>query len=380
MKNKSKILFSICNLTYGGIQTQALALAKEYKARGAQVYFFWTEKYEDDFVNKELYPNGFKIINGQFINDKFWAKYSWRLYRYMPLIKAVILIRFYNFDYIIPYQNKLCYFFGSISRYTGAKKTIFHIRNTVLENEPRKNWQFKKALNNHPVIITNSNHARLKFQKIYGSIYDFEIKTIHNGIKLRKVDDSKDWRSFFNVNDYKFIVTSIANFFQEKDYSTIFKAWKLFLSTTDANAVLLVAGDEGKPGMMDYYKSEVEQLGIKKNVKFLGRTSYNIELLSISNCNILSTLNEGLPNVVIESIGVGVPFIGTNIDGIKEVVGEDYPIPLFERENYVELKNILIKLYLKKIDLKKQQKYSLKRFKMFSVERMINEYSKIIDI
>lgn len=115
-------------------------------------------------------------------------------------------------------------------------------------------------------------------------------------------------------------------------------------------------------------------------MKFLGRTSYNIELLSISNCNILSTLNEGLPNVVIESIGVGVPFIGTNIDGIKEVVGEDYPIPLFERENYVELKNILIKLYLKKIDLKKQQKYSLKRFKMFSVERMINEYSKIIDI
>ena len=64
---KKKILFAISNLTYGGIQTQALALAKAYQKKGAKIYFFWTDKYEKNFVEKELIENNFKII---YANDQ----------------------------------------------------------------------------------------------------------------------------------------------------------------------------------------------------------------------------------------------------------------------------------------------------------------------
>jgi glycosyltransferase involved in cell wall biosynthesis len=378
--NNKKILFAINNLTYGGIQTQALTLAKEFQKKGAKIYFFWTTKYEEDFVKKELIKNGFNIIDGRFIKDKFWGKYSWRLQRYVPLIKTILLSRFYGFDYVIPYHDNLCHFFGTILPYTGAKKTIFHIRNTVLENKPRQSWHLKKALHNQPVIIANSIHAGLKFQEVYGNSYNLNVSTIYNGLRLRNIDHSKNWKSFFGVDRYDFVVSSIANFFKEKDYSTVFKAWKLFLESTNSNAVLLIAGDEGAEGMMKLYKQEVKQLGIDSNVIFLGRSFYNMELLSITNCNILSTQNEGLPNVVIETIGIGAPFIGTNVEGVREVVGENYPIPLFKVGNEEALCQTLTDFFDKKYDLDKIKKYSALRFQKFSTEALIKSYSKIIKV
>lgn len=380
MKNKTRILFAINNLTYGGIQTQAVTLAKEFQKKGAIIYFLWTNKYESDFVNTQIKGNGFKILSGKYIKGEKWARYSWKLKKYIPLIKTVFLIKFYKIDYIIPYHNFLSYFFGAIKKYTKVEKIIFHIRNTVIEDTPKENWYFKKALENDPLIITNSKHAKYKFEKIYSDKYKFQIKTIYNGIEIRKINKSKDWKTYFGVKKYNFVVTSIANFFTEKDYQTVFKAWYHFLNITKSNSVLIIAGDEGIKGRMDEYKLEVKGLEIHNSVIFLGRTRYNIELLSISNCNILSTTNEGLPNAVIETLGMKVPFIGTNVDGVKEVLGESYPISTFEIKDYKALSNIITKLYRKEYDIEEIKKYSEDRFKLFSIHNLLKNYSKIIEV
>jgi glycosyltransferase involved in cell wall biosynthesis len=377
-RHKVRILFAVTNFTYGGIQTQALALAKEYQKKGAKIYFIWTIRYDEDFVKNELFKNNFKIIDGRFIKNKFLGKYSWPLQRYIPLIKSVFLIRFHSIDYVIPYQNHLSCFFGAIHGYTGVKKTIFHIRNTVIENNPKKNWHFNKALKNQPAIVANSNHAKIKFEKVYGKIYDLDIRTIYNGIKIRATDESKDWKKFFAVESIDFVVSVIANFFQEKDFITIFKAWKVFIETTNSNSELLIAGDDGVAGSRKQYEKIVKELGIENKVRFLGRTSYNIELLKVTDVNILSTKNEGLPNSVIETLMAAKPFIGTDVNGIKEVVGESYPIPLFPVGDYVKLSNILMKLYNDEYDLKYIQDYSLDRSQLFSLEKLIENYSNII--
>ncbi len=380
MAKSKRILFAISNLTYGGIQTQALILAKEYQKQGAKIYFFWTEKSERNFFKNELIKNNFKVIDGRFLNDRFWLTISWKFHRYIPMIRSIFLLRWYRIDYIIPYQNKLSYFFGAFHPFTNAKKTIFHIRNTVSENEPKNNWYLIQALKNKPIIISNSNHARIKFKQIYGTRYDLDIHTIYNAIKLRKIDKTINWKKFFNVEEGEFIVTVIANFFHEKDYLTIFRAWKLFLDKSKSNSKLLIAGDEGVKGMRNFYKSEVRGLGIENNVVFLGRVQQNIELLSITNCNILSSKKEGLPNSVIETLAMGKPFLGTDVAGIKEVVGEAYPIPLFQFGDYKKLESNLVKIFNDEIDLEYIKEYSLNRFKMFSVDKLIKNYSDIIDI
>mgnify|MGYP005863797631 CR=1 FL=1 len=297
----------------------------------------------------------------------------------MPMIKTSLLARYYGFDYIIPYQNNLSYFFGAIHPYTGAKRTIFHIRNTVLEDKPRRSWHFNKAMNNKPLIIANSNHAKNKFQELYGNKYGIDVNAIYNGISIRKIDNSTDWKKFFKIEKTNFVATMIANFFTEKAYVTGFKAWKNFIQKTNSNSILVIAGDEGINGMMEEYRNQVKALGIANHVIFLGRTPYNIELLQVADVNILSTLNEGLPNVVIETLGTGTPFIGTEVDGVKEVVGENYPIPLFKVGDDQELISRIFGVYNGDYDLGHIRDYSANRFKLFSVKNLITNYTKIIE-
>jgi len=220
----------------------------------------------------------------------------------------------------------------------------------------------------------------LKFQLIYGDLYTLDIRSIYNGIKIRKIDTSVNWKRYFEVDNSEFIVSAIANFFNEKDYITVFKSWRDFIKITDSNSILLIAGDEGNKGMMDFYKKTVTELGILDYVKFLGRTPYNIELLSITNCNILSTKNEGLPNCVIETLGMGKPFIGTNVDGVREVVGKSYPMPLFDVGDFMGMTSILVNLYDEKYEISEIESYSFERFKQFMPERLIHDYSEIIII
>lgn len=377
---KPRILFAISNLAYGGIQTQAVTLAKEFQKKGAKIYFLYTEKYEETFVKNELTANNFKVLKGHFIFNQFWKKYSWRLYKHAPLMRIKILLWFYGIDYVIPYQTKLSILFCAAHKNSGVKKTIFHIRNTIIENEPKNNWYLHQALKNEPSIITNSNHARLKFIQLYGKKYSLNIQTIYNGVSIRPIDTSINWKKYFQVESVQFVVTVLANFFEEKNFETVFKAWKVFIKQTNLNANLILAGDEGVKGKREQYKKYVAELGIQDSVIFLGRIPYNIELLSISNCNILSTYNEGLPNSVIETLAMGVPFIGSDVDGVREVVGDDYPIPLFPNGDYKKLKEMLLKVYNKEFNLQQLRTYSLKRYEFFNTNKLIENYSKIIKL
>ncbi|MCG2432089.1 glycosyltransferase [Aequorivita xiaoshiensis] len=379
-KHKFRVLFAISNLTYGGIQTQTLSLAKEMQKKGAKIYFLWTTKAEKEFVENELLKNNFKIIDGRYIENNSLQKYSWTLYRYVPLVRTIFLLRRYNINYILPYQTRLSYFFGAIHKYTGAKKTVFHIRNTVLENYPKKNWHLQQALENKLTIISNSEHARIKFKNVYGELYDLNIQTVYNGINVRAIDKSINWKKHFGVESSEFVGSVIANFFKEKDFITIFKAWKCFIETSKSNSCLLIAGDEGTEGMRNYYKNQIKELRLENHVKFLGRTPLNIELLSITNCNILSTINEGLPNTAIETLAMGKPLLATDIDGVREVVGEGYPIPLFPVGNYKELTNRLLKIFNNEYNLEQVKEYSWRRSEKFSVEELIENYSRILEL
>lgn len=380
MDRSQRILFAMSNLTYGGIQTQALGLARAFKNKGFKVYFFWTTKAEKEFIEKELLENDFRIIDGRYINDKTWIKYSWRLHRYLPLLKTVLLLRFYRINYVIPYQNDLTYFFGSIHKYSGVKKTIFHIRNTVLENQPKQNWHFKQALKNKPIVIANSNHARIKFKKVYGEYYDLDIHTIHNGIDIRSINNEINWKEHFGVESFGFIASVIANFFEGKDFSTVFKAWKYFIDKTNSNSILLVAGDEGTKGLRNFYINQVKEFGLENHVIFLGRTSFNIELLSITNCNILSTNNEGFPNSAIETLAMGKPFLATDVEGVREVVGDAYPIPLFKIGNHEQLTENLYKVFKEDFCLQQLYDYSVERYKRYTVDKLISNYLHVLNL
>jgi len=91
-------------------------------------------------------------------------------------------------------------------------------------------------------------------------------------------------------------------------------------------------------------KDKVQELGIADSVSFLGYRSDVRELLSIIDIFCLTSLKEGLPISLIEAMAVGLPVVGTNVEGIRDVIVPNYNGLLVELGDVNALKNILLDL------------------------------------
>ena len=73
---------------------------------------------------------------------------------------------------------------------------------------------------------------------------------------------------------------------------------------------------------------------------------------------VLPSSDEGNPTVMFEALGIGLPFIGTKVGGIPEVItSEDYGL-LVEPKNSIKLANEIIIALNKKWDNKKIRDYA----------------------
>jgi glycosyltransferase involved in cell wall biosynthesis len=69
-------------------------------------------------------------------------------------------------------------------------------------------------------------------------------------------------------------------------------------------------------------ESIVENLGLAKRVEFAGFQKSIEEYLAISDLNVITSLREGLPRVVVESSLAGIPTVGYQVEGILEIVSD----------------------------------------------------------
>jgi glycosyltransferase involved in cell wall biosynthesis len=86
----------------------------------------------------------------------------------------------------------------------------------------------------------------------------------------------------------------------------------------------LVVGDcEAAPGRASYrsfLEGRAARLGLAGRVLFLGFRSDVADLLAASTVSVLPSLSEGLSNVLLESMAVGVPVVATRVGGNPEAV------------------------------------------------------------
>lgn len=108
-----------------------------------------------------------------------------------------------------------------------------------------------------------------------------------------------------------------ANLIPVKGHSFLIKSIATLIKE---NKITLILAGRGEETYTESLKTLCSDLGISDGVQFLGFRKDIINLMSSSDIIILSSEREGMPNAIIEAMGIGRIVIGTNVGGIPEII------------------------------------------------------------
>ena len=113
----------------------------------------------------------------------------------------------------------------------------------------------------------------------------------------------KEKRKELNIKDNQLVIGHIGRFVQQKNHEFLIDIFNEIYKQ-DKNAILLLIG-EGP--LKEEIQNKVNELGLDKNVKFLGQRSDANELYQAMDLFLFPSLYEGLGMVVIEAQCSGLP-------------------------------------------------------------------------
>jgi glycosyltransferase involved in cell wall biosynthesis len=129
-----------------------------------------------------------------------------------------------------------------------------------------------------------------------------------------------DFRRKYGIADDAIVLITIARLFMLKGHDYIIESAKE-LAKRFEKAVWLFVGDGN---LAEYYKNQVQQLGLSDRIKFTGLLPPSQIPLAIASSDILvhCSLREGLARALPQAMLCGKPVVSFDIDGAREVVNE----------------------------------------------------------
>lgn len=208
-------------------------------------------------------------------------------------------------------------------------------------------------------LINLKSHLRNKVKNI---------AVINNGIDLNKFHNFKEIKPLDIFEPDSFVVIQISSFREQKDQKTLIRAIKLL----PEQIKLLLVGD-GK--LKNENEELVDSLQIKDRVKFLGIRNDILELINYSNVCVLSSNHEGFGLAILEGMALKKASIASDIDGVNEIL-KGYGL-VFEKNNEMELANLILHLYECEDFRNKIAKQCFERSKQYDIREMVSKYSNI---
>ena len=244
-----------------------------------------------------------------------------------------------------------------------AKKLVFTYHNSKILYKYLNGICF----NNADKIITVSNAQKQLILSSY-DISEEVITTIPNGYDSKKFQyrDATECRIRLGLPIDKKIIINIGNLLPVKGHIYLIRAIQT-ITKMDNSIICIIIGD-------GYIKKElsrlIDNLKLQNKVYLKGHIPHDEipSWISASDVFVLSSLNEGNPTVLFESIGCGIPFIGTAVGGIPEIIKSPHIGDLAEPGDVQGLADIIMvalnKHYDKNIILETAKKYSWENISM----------------
>ncbi len=174
--------------------------------------------------------------------------------------------------------------------------------------------------------------------------YNNQVYFIPNGFSqiFQPVDNSMA-RIKLSLPQRKKIIFSLGNLIKRKGFNYLIDAMHFVCDERD-NILCYIGGAGSEKRNL---QKQVNRLHLEDKIKLLGAVPTECLPLWMNAADlfVLPSLNEGNPTVMFEALGCGVPFIGTKVGGVPEIITSDEYGLLVEPANAKDLaEKILIAL------------------------------------
>lgn len=211
------------------------------------------------------------------------------------------------------------------------------------------------------------------------------IKTIKNGVDTQLFSGAYD-PTMLNKELYErlkigpeiktFFVASIGSLKPIKNQRLLLECMRRIKTSGNRNNIKVLLIGEGRDSTT--LKEFVENNELSDTVLFLGERNDIPELLSVIKVLVLTSINEGMSNVVLETMSSGVPVIAAKSPGISEFLQDGITGFTFEQNNAVELEE-KITMLANNLALWKEISDNAKKnvHDNFSIAQMVSSYESL---
>jgi glycosyltransferase involved in cell wall biosynthesis len=325
MKKNNNIAIAISSLgRIGGAERVASIIGTEFQKRGYSVSFlvFKDVKEKYDYQGKYVYlDRGIRTNKNVFGAFIALFRRAWRIKKYCKKN---------NVNAVISFMEK-ANFASVMSRvvFRNKSKIIISIRNNPFYKK-RISQKIVKVL--YPFadeVITISK----KIKKDLGDYFGLKkVKVIYNPIDQKKIVHLKKDplpEKYQDLFDNHFVFINIGRLHEQKGQKYLIRSFKQVVDYKKDSKLVIIGDGELKNEMHNL----IRDLNLEKNVFLLGRKDNVYKYLARSNCFVLSSLWEGLPNTLIEALAVGLPAISTDCStGPREIIAPELSVK--EEINY----------------------------------------------
>lgn len=196
-------------------------------------------------------------------------------------------------------------------------KTMMHIR-----TRPYLCEAYKSVLKDKKVLLCHNSNAGAKSYAEWLETKVTRFPVIHNGVDfndMEEVSDNSDVQkqmAELGISEDCKIIGGVFRFVQEKRP----KLWvdsviKVAKKNPNYHAILIGGG-----GMSDYISALIKEAGMEDRVHLVGQTRNIKSWLENFDIFLLTSIVEGLPNVLIEAQAFSVPVITTDAGGANDTI------------------------------------------------------------
>jgi glycosyltransferase involved in cell wall biosynthesis len=294
------------------------------------------------------------------IINPFRIRHGW-------VAKFIVLFLFPIYSFLIGYRKKidLVVVFGPLYAFLLAipklvlkRPMVTLIRGSLtfgfkMQDSPKYFHYVIRLLENFGLfssdrIITNNVSVRDEILKSLGGRKNINVQFLYNNIppmSIREMEDVSQTRNKYGIPGNSKVLMTAGILNRGKNIETLIECLP---KIEVKNIYILIAGDGSTEIDFRYRDSLLrlaKKLRVDKKIIFTGWVEKEDlwKIYLASDLFVLPSLNEGMPNAMLEALGLGLPCMGSDIPGIKDILKYDELV--FDPRDETDLVNKIRRIF-----------------------------------